>query len=930
MKPIKDYSKLVATLPYASEIFGVYQPLIGWKSRRKLSWIAQGIRAGLSPLIQDLTRHYRGDVVVDFNSDYQAQLVRLGPGAPRAGRLLSPGDSLLKQEISAILNTSSPTEIQWNELLQADSLTEILKTRVFPRFQERTSAQTHEIFETTRQAEGETEEQFYARQKLLVAEMQQRAREYLVRESTLAGVLIDLAQAGNFEALRQFFYAPSELDASSAPAELQTRLAVDFEDPYLTFDPGKDLGNVTVSPLGIVHLFRQFFFEFDTFLGPSTGHVWLSPGSTVELLEISTRRVITEKAYEVLTEQVTKTDLETTQKDEFSDAVKQENRGDTKVGITSTVSQSWVSGSAVATASLNLDRTQQDAREQAHKRLRDQSEKLSTEIRQNYRTTFKTVTDTTDTSSKRYLLTNSTQELINYELRRKMRQVGVQVQDMGSYLCWETFVDEPGNQLGLAHLVHLAKPADLLPQPNQKEIAYPPRVEKTFQANVPWNFGDNRQFNDPVLGFRELTTIPLPVQPDPGYRVEFPDGYVNISLISLAGPNSENQRYAFRGKLVGGSQIKIGVVTGPEGIEWDEPIDFLVGGMITFVPTDAKKAEVDAANADIIKNREAANRENNRLQNEAFVKAAKERIKLASNIKPRKFEELREEERTIVYRNLIRSLMGDSALRDPRVEEFKSRHVLSELINSVFDVDKMLYFVAPEWWKPRLHPEFNPAIDGETVVPWRDRVDRPDNYYITEESSPARLGSSLGWLLQLDGDNARNAFLNAPWVKAVMPVRPGKELAAIAWLKNAHVEGADGLDADYVSSAQEHAHIRAKLLDRDPDDPIGTRANVTIADALRFLCQEVADKHTESTQVDKFPKGPAIHDDQRVSATPVEKVYEHGFHPLENGFRVDPNDPDPNNPDRHFQVFDQWVEVLPTDQIVPVPVKYDPKSGRQL
>ena len=36
-----------------------------------------------------------------------------------------------------------------------------------------------------------------------------------------------------------------------------------------------------------------------------------------------------------------------------------------------------------------------------------------------------------------------------------------------------------------------------------------------------------------------------------------------------------------------------------------------------------------------------------------------------------------------------------------------------------------------------------------------------DNYYITEDSEPAKLGSSLGWLLQLDGDNMRNAFLNA-------------------------------------------------------------------------------------------------------------------------------------------------------------------------
>jgi hypothetical protein len=67
-----------------------------------------------------------------------------------------------------------------------------------------------------------------------------------------------------------------------------------------------------------------------------------------------------------------------------------------------------------------------------------------------------------------------------------------------------------------------------------------------------------------------------------------------------------------------------------------------------------------------------------------------------------------------------------------------------------------------------------------------------------------------------------------------------------------------------------------------------------------------------------------------VSATPIEKVYEHGFYPLQGGFRANPIEPDPNNTDRNFQLFDQWVEILPTDQIVPVEVVYDPKTGRQL
>jgi hypothetical protein len=73
--------------------------------------------------------------------------------------------------------------------------------------------------------------------------------------------------------------------------------------------------------------------------------------------------------------------------------------------------------------------------------------------------------------------------------------------------------------------------------------------------------------------------------------------------------------------------------------------------------------------------------------------------------------------------------------------------------------------------------------------------------------------------------------------------------------------------------------------------------------------------------VGRYPKE-EINDDNRVSATPVEKVYEHGFYPLQGGFRAITSD--------WFEVCDQWIEVLPTDQVVPVEVKYNAKTGRQI
>jgi len=48
------------------------------------------------------------------------------------------------------------------------------------------------------------------------------------------------------------------------------------------------------------------------------------------------------------------------------------------------------------------------------------------------------------------------------------------------------------------------------------------------------------------------------------------------------------------------------------------------------------------------------------------------------------------------------------------------------------------------------------SITPENIVDWGGAKElNRDNYYITEESKPAKLGASLGWLLQLDGDNLR-------------------------------------------------------------------------------------------------------------------------------------------------------------------------------
>ncbi|MFI9103211.1 hypothetical protein ACIGXA_22080 [Streptomyces fildesensis] len=934
-RPIPDFT---GTLPYASESFGLYQPLLGWRSQRTVSRFLDGIARADEDLLAVVSQRVTpdamvsaGGVIVHVSAEADAAAadptltLRTGTGPspkPYSPLIESVLADLIQQKVK---DKDLRDPAVWVPLLKRTALDTTLATDVTPELLRRTAA----ITDPTR------------RQALL---------EVMARkESMVAGLLNYLAEQNLIPTLADLFTAPAP-DVDAERYQGVKRML----DPLETLSREEALSRVSLSPVGIVHLFRQYFFEFDTFLGPPVQHVWLSPGGTVELVEAHTRKTIVERTVETSLETTEKSEKETKQQDDVSEAVKQENESSTKLGFSVSSNQRWVWGDANETATMDMTDTQRQAREQTHKQMRQQSERLSTEIKRSFKTTFRTYTETTDSASRRYVLQNTTDKLVNYELRRKMRRVGVQVQDLGTQLCWQSYVDDPGQELGLAKLVHLAAPPDVSGAAPGNELPIPD------------------DYTDEVTG-----TFDLPV-----------DGYIKseghptgIWLCDVEVHPKDGYAYREHGALkwVSGGSLSVNIVTNrkdgdggvPDGTplpkepslsvyvteghgKGGEQLQFTIP--VKYTPTDARKKEVADRNAALAKERTL---ELDRLQREAYMKAAIERIDAASRIEPRSYEVLREEERVVVYRRLLQHLLqvGDFVPTDPRV-----LHKLSELVSSIFDVEAMLYFVAPEWWRPRLHhshPLFAPELDAlpdpnadqkkarkrlpipvietfrrkppgldDHVVGWSDRQDalRQDNYYITEASAPARMGSSLGWLMQLDGDHQRNAFLNAPWVKAVIPIRPGKELAALNWLSDSSIEGAEGLDDLYQpASAGENIKIVDSLHAfpwADPDlvvryqnlDP----AALTIRDVLRYVAISVVEKHRNGLEV----VTERLEDGVTLNYLPPDKVYEHGFYPLADGFKAQTQKP--------YEVFDQWVEVLPTDQVAAAEVTYDPKTGQQI
>jgi hypothetical protein len=667
-----------------------------------------------------------------------------------------------------------------------------------------------------------------------------------------------------------------------------------------------------LSPVGLVNLFREYFFEIDTFLGVPTGHVWLSPGGVVELIEVSTRKTTIERTVEESVETASKTESALTRQDDLADAVKEDNQTNIRLGISVSEQAKFTPViEANANQSFSLENSVHHSQEEAHKHSRTQSERVSNEIRRNFKTTFRTVTETTDTTSRRYVLQNTTDKLVNYELRRKMRKVAVQVQHIGTQLSWQSYLDEPGRRLGLGEMVHTVPVSDAV------ALMTPPNPvgpkETAFKAKFPWmpvTVDNDGSYPPADQRYRSIGDHVLQGEFG-GTRLEtYAGGSGDNSLAiyseytyTAAAPGPD---YSLTGVRVNDSEVPAWVI--PKIIDGARGVFRL--HLLSLNPDGHNGFMFDLTLRWDPQRDSALDSFNQKLaaaQKADFTNAVRQRLKLISNLRPRSPEDLRSEERHLVYGALIELLTE-------RLSLDMSHEVVAELVRQIFDVDEMLYFVAPDYWKPRLQQtgdpgpvkypppaelnDLNPvslqkSLQNETVLSWyghqntdinidskgKTITEVRNNYLITEETLPAPMGSSLGWLIQIDGDERRNEFLNAAWVKAVFPVRPGKELDALDFLAAANVEGEGALSAPYVMQ---------------PGDPASYQG-LTIGEVLRLLAEQLRASNL---------------DIKNTLAT--EKAFENGFDPLDGGFRVT----------APYQVFDQWVEVIPTDQVVAV--DYDP------
>ncbi|KAM6513258.1 hypothetical protein FALCPG4_015705 [Fusarium falciforme] len=683
-----------------------------------------------------------------------------------------------------------------------------------------------------------------------------------------------------------------------------------------SFNQDSPARSAFLSPIGILHLFREYFFQTGTFLGPPVGHVWVSPGGTVEMYESNTRLAKTERTTEQSFETVSSSEAASSTKDELSDAIHAENSTDTKFGATVTASGGFGDiVQASGSTSFSISEMRRQAQEQTHKFMREQSAKLSNQVRQNYKTTFRTVTETTDTSSRRYVLANNTPNLVSYELSRKMRRVAVQVQDLGQRLCWQVYVDNPGDPLGIGEFVHATggdlessvKVPGYIPPPENKEVIFEDNIDFKQVAGGDDDNEDecyrdpsdstrgvhNYLFETNAIVFVHYFTCPAP-----------PSGF---EFVQVSGLDFGAARVKWDKNIqVDSANNRFTICLTYADFQGQMSIPFKA--TLVYAPTKATIKAIADQNTPIRLKYEAAVAAENEKK---YYDTVRKHMKLSSKVQPRQYDDMREEERNIIYRRLITQLYGKTDEWDR--EDY---HLVSELLRYFFDVDSMLYFVAPDWWVPRTKAAaesiFNTKPSGgkplQTSILTKDSISdrleagsashganhrfklqfgaRRPNYLITEETGPAPLGASLGWLIQLDGDKRRNAFLNSPWVKSVLPIRPGREREAIAFLKRPEIADTRGLEDPY-------------MFDPTVDPP--EYRGLTLEEVLLKVADKINAEYRDGLKPVEVEGGM---EGSRM-ALPTETVFAKGFEPRGVDFTRGP-----------FDFFTEWVEVLPTDQVV--------------
>ena len=546
-----------------------------------------------------------------------------------------------------------------------------------------------------------------------------------------------------------------------------------------------------LSPIGIAHYFRQLYFNREEGVGPIEQALTIAPLETLEVIFQTVHKQTHEEIVEQGLEIVSESAVEEKNLDEVSDKVSSMVQQDVSASMSANASGGIGVWQVGASASANFGVSSQRGREYSTRRLKEVTKRASERITKSFSIKTTDTLEVTETSTTRRVIRNDSANPVSYGLRRVLRRVNVKVQDLGPRLVWQLYLRDPGVGLARSRFVHFRETGPI----TVPEI--PPGVPPRPAGGSETESTSTSLLYDTA---RKMFYVTIVVKPGEDRTVT---GVRIDSLTDIDGGGKDDQAPAPHNEYDLGSTwnpltstytANIAVLPGDSlPVQVAYTYTWVPSGPVTAAWEAKRQAAVAAATEEALTKQFT--------QNKALITEK-------SKIKARPANDLRMEERYEVMNRMVSYLFGrgdDPSEPTPLEIEYFHRYL---------DVEGMFTYTHPSWWKPR--------YASNTVSLGRDA------YEITADSEPAPLGSSLGWMIQLDGDRRRNEFLNSPWVRVCIPMRPGRERETVGWLAR-HLEG----DVGYSASTGELADLLAGMEQyRDREDKLGVDgANWVTVDA---------------------------------------------------------------------------------------------------
>ena len=205
VKRITDLGAYTSVLPYASELFGVYQPLLGWKSKRIAKRFEEGFLNDKPQILDKLMRRFADLVEIEHREGGRVD-IQIRPGVLRGGKP-RPFDSIVLQRVATRLPPYEEyTPSVWADAITTARLDAILKKDVVELYSK--------AYQELRRAGDPRLATLGRRHAPAGADDKARevgAFEHQVRyESSVAGALLFLQKEHAHRALEEIFYTSKD------------------------------------------------------------------------------------------------------------------------------------------------------------------------------------------------------------------------------------------------------------------------------------------------------------------------------------------------------------------------------------------------------------------------------------------------------------------------------------------------------------------------------------------------------------------------------------------------------------------------------------------------------------------------------------------------------------------------------------------------